>query len=110
MQLDKVITQLEKIQQNQVILYSAIQKSNQRISQIIDSTSYMASRLDDFYSNSLQLNSRAAELNTRIAELQQSSALTAYHAERTQKELAYMNRMDYLSGRNDDVFFNHPPV
>lgn len=56
-QLDKVITQLEKIQQNQFILYSAIQKSNQRNSQIIDSTSYMASRLDDFCSNSLQLNS-----------------------------------------------------
>lgn len=109
-QLDKVITQLEKIQQNQFILYSAIQKSNQRISQIIDSTSYMASRLDDFYSNSLQLNSQAAELTTRIAELQQNSALAAYHAERTQKELAYMSRMDYLSGRNDDVFFNHPPV
>ena len=59
---------------------------------------------------SSQLNENAAQLNTHIIELQKDSALTAYYVERTQKELAYMNRMDYLSGRNDDVFWNHPPV
>lgn len=109
-QLDQVITHLEKIQQNQFMLYSAIQNSNQRLSQIMDSTNHMASRLDDFYNGATPLNDQTAELNARIAELQASSTLTAYHAERTQKELAYMNRINYLSGRNDDVFFNHPPV
>lgn len=109
-QLDQVITHLERIEQNQFMLYSVIQRSNQWLGQIMDSTNRMTSRLEDFYSYSVQLNDQAAELNTRIAELQASSALTAYHAERTQKELAYMNRMDYLSGRNDDVFWNHPPV
>lgn len=109
-QLDQVIARLEQIQQNQFMLYSAIQNSNQRLSQIMDSTSRMASRLDDFYNGATPLNNQMAELNARIAELQASSALTAYHTERTQKELAYMNRMDYLAGRNDDVFFNHPPV
>lgn len=109
-QLDQVIKHLEQIQQNQFMLYSAIQNSNQRLSQIMDSTNRMTSRLDDFYNGSIQLNDQTAELNARIAELQASSALTAYYTERTQKELAYMNRMDYLSGQNDDVFFNHPPV
>lgn len=109
-QLDQVIAHLEQIQQNQFMLYSAIQNSNQRLSQIMDSTSRMASRLDDFYNGATPLNNQMAELNARIAELQASSALTAYHTERTQKELAYMNRINYLSGRNDDVFFNHPPV
>lgn len=109
-QLDQVIEHLGRIQQNQFMLYSAIQNSNQRLSQIMDSTNRLTSRLDDFYNSSIQLNDQTAEINARIAELQASSALTAYHTERTQKELAYMNRMDYLSGRNDDVFWNHPPV
>ena len=109
-QLDRVIKQLEQIKQNQFMLYSAIQSSNQCLSQIVDSTNHMASQLDDFYNGATPLNDQIAELNARIAELQARSALTAYHTERTQKELAYMNRMDYLSGRNDDVFWNHPPV
>lgn len=50
------------------------------------------------------------QMEAKLSELQASSALTAYQAERAQKELHYMNQMDYLSGRNDDVFFNLPPV
>ena len=50
------------------------------------------------------------KLQAQFANLQQSSALTAYQAERAQKELHYMNRMNYLSGKYDDVFFNLPPT
>lgn len=121
LQLDKVIAQLEQIGQNQFTLYSAVQECNQRLGLIMESIREMAVSLNDFYSssiqNSIQLNAHIAELNAQntqlnahVAELQEASALTAYHAERTQKELAYMNRMDYLTGRNDDVFWNHPPV
>ena len=121
LQLDKVIAQLEQIKQNQFMLYSAVQKCNQWLGLIMGEIRQMAVGLTDFYSSSIQnsirlnaqvaeLNSQNAQLNAHIAELQATSALTAYHTERTQKELAYMNRMDYLSGRNDDVFWNHPPV
>lgn len=116
-QLDEVIKKLEQIRLNQYTLYSAVQEANRRLSQICGSIGGMSARLDDFYNNSIQLSEQVAGLNTQnaelsahIIELQKTSELTAYHAERTQKELAYMNRMDYLSGRNDDVFFNHPPV
>lgn len=102
-QLDRIITQLDAIQQNQFMLYTAIQESNQKSAQILYSTSQMASSLQDF-------KGEVVNFNDHIAELQRASALTAYHTERAQKELAYMNRMNYLSGRNDDVFFNHPPV
>ena len=50
------------------------------------------------------------QTHTRIATLQKTSALTAYQTERAQKELSYINRMDYLSGRNDSVFWNQPPI
>lgn len=120
-QLDKVITNLEQIRENQFMLYSAVQEANRRLGQIAGSIRQMTADLVNFYSSSLysaaQLNAQFTEMNlqnaqltARIAELQKSSALTAYHAERTQKELAYMNRINYLSGKNDDVFWNHPPV
>lgn len=120
-QLDVVIAKLEEIKNNQFVLYSAVQQSNRLLSQIMGSIHQIVASLDDFYNSSLQssiqlnthiaeLNSQNAQLNARITELQETSALTAYHTERTQKELAYMNRMDYFAGRNDDVFFNHPPV
>lgn len=109
-QLDQVISHLEQIKQNQFMLYSAIQNTNQQLGQIMGSISDISASLNGLYNSTSQLNTNVTQLNARIAELQASSALTAYHAERMQKELAYMNRMDYLSGRNDDVFFNHPPV
>lgn len=109
-QLDLVVTNLEQIKRNQFMLYSAVQESNQRLNQIAGAIGDMSASLDGIYSSTFQINENAAQLNAHITELQKNSALTAYHAERAQKELAYMNRMDYLSGRNDDVFFNHPPV
>ena len=109
-QLDFIVANLEQIKRNQFMLYSAVQESNQRLSQITGAIGDMSASLDNIYNSTSQLNENAAQLNTHIIELQKDSALTAYYVERTQKELAYMNRMDYLSGRNDDVFWNHPPV
>lgn len=106
-QLDRVIANLEKIQQNQYMLYSAIQESNAQSARLLESTDRMAEQLQAMQSqNALQ----GEALTAQIKELQKSSELTAYHAERTQKELAYMNRMDYLTGRNDGPFRNTPPV
>lgn len=106
-QLDQVIEDLEMIQQNQFMLYSAIQESNAQTARLLESTDRMAEQLQVMQSqNALQ----GEALNAQIKELQKSSELTAYHAERTQKELAYMNRMDYLTGRNDGPFRNVPPT
>ena len=109
-QLDQIIKRLDVIRQNQFMLFSAIQSSNQVLGEILDSNSHIEAQLDSFYNHSAQLNSQIIELNTQIATLQKTSALTAYQTERAQKELSYMNRMDYLSGRNDSVFWNQPPI
>lgn len=109
-QLNQIIDRLDVIRQNQFMLFSAIQSSNQVLGEILDSNSRIEAQLDSFYNHSVQLNSQIIELNTQIATLQKTSALTAYQTERAQKELSYMNRMDYLSGRNDSVFWNQPPI
>lgn len=105
-QHDQIIAKLGAIQANQFMFYSAIQESNRQSAQILESTQRMADQLQGLGTH---LDSQSAEFQAQLADLQKSSALAAYQAERTQKELHYMNRMNYLSGKYDDVFFNLPP-
>ena len=107
--LDKIITKLDQIafklndiRNNQYILYSAIQETNQQISQIMKSTDYVMDRLQNF-------KGEKEELVAKISSIEKNSMLAAYQAERVQKELQYMNRMDYLTGKDDSVFYNVPP-
>lgn len=120
-QLDRVISMLERISQNQYVIYTAIQDANQQSAKILESTHQMTERLQEIQiqnqhiihgiqSNSLATEQQTAVLSQQITALQKTSALTAYQAERTQKELHYMNRMHYLSGKYDNVFFNLPPM
>lgn len=127
-QLDRVIQMLGTIQQNQYMVYSAIQDANRQSAKILEATYEMTNQLQSLHTSNqqmlggiqagIQMGIQAAEeqsvsmkqMEAKLSELQASSALTAYQAERAQKELHYMNQMDYLSGRNDDVFFNLPPV
>jgi len=101
-QLDSVIANLERVQKNQFMLYTAISESNQQIAHIVESTNHVAIGIQSFHGE-------VHELDRRIAELQKTSEITAYQEAQAQKELRYMNRMNYLSGRNDDVFWNVPP-
>ena len=127
-QLDRVITMLGRIQQSQYMIYSAIQDANRQSAKILESTYQMAGQLQALQTSNqrvmgdihadMQKGILAAErqsvamtqMTQQLSALQATSALTAYQAERTQKELHYMNRMNYLSGKNDDVFFNLPPM
>lgn len=101
-QLDLVIAKLDAIRNNQYMLYSVIQETNQQVSQILKSTNYVISNLQDFYG-------QAEELVARIVSVEKNSELAFYQAENMQKELHYMNRMNYLSGKYNNVFYNLPP-
>lgn len=101
-QLNQVITQLYAIRQNQYTLYTAIEDSNRQSAQILAATNQMASSMESFQGDVKQITGR-------IDDLQKTSEITAYCTERTQKELSYMNRMNYLTGRNDGPFQNIPP-
>lgn len=101
-QLDLIIKQLDVIRNNQYMLYSAIQETNQQVAQLLQSTKYVMDSLQSF-------QGQAEELTNRIASIEKNSMLSVYQAESVQKELQYMNRMDYLSGKYNNVFFNSPP-
>ncbi len=112
-QLDKVIAKLGSIQANQWSLYAAIQDGNRQIQTLTESVNRVAGNISALDSNISNLGRSISNgidrQNSRLSAIQKSSELTAYYAERNQKELEYMNRMDYLCGRNSDTFFNVPP-
>lgn len=97
--LDQVVQHLEAIQQNQHMLYSSIQEANRRSSAIIRSVDKLTSAVD----------THANKINSQLKEIKEADQVTAYCALQAKRELEYMNRMDYLSGRNDNVFINRPP-
>ena len=74
-----------------------IQLSNQRLVGAVQSSTQATEK-------------QTATIVQQIKTIQQSSAFTAYQGEQTQKELHYMNRMNYLSGKYDEIFFNQPPL
>lgn len=101
--LDLVITRLDVIQNNQYLLYSTIQETNHQIAGIIESTNNMIDSLNYF-------RGQAEEMNAKIASLEQNSALTAYQTQSIEKELHYMNRMNYFSGKYNHILYNSPPT
>ncbi len=105
-QLDYVVERLDSICQNQYMLYSVIQESNSRMRSILEATGCMARQMESIAD---QGERQSMALSQQMEKLQKSSAITAYQTERMQKELAYLNRMNYLAGRNDGTFFNLPP-
>lgn len=106
-QFDKAISLLGQIRQNQFMLYSAINESNNRISGLMTSVNNMSDKLKEM---ALQQGQNTSSLQASVAQLQKNSEIAVYQAERVQKELSYMNRMNYLSGRNSSTFFNLPPT
>ena len=102
LQLDTIIAKLDAIKDFQYTLYSAIQETNRQMAHILESTNCVIENLQDFHGET-------EKLIDRISSIESNSALASYQAENIQKELRYMNRMSFLSGKYDKVFNNFPP-
>lgn len=127
-QLDRVVEMLGRIQRSQYMVYSAIQDANRQSAKILESTYQMTDQLQAFQASNWKMLSgiqadmqrgilateqqsvTMTQMTQQLSALQATSALTAYQTERARTELHYMNRMNYLSGKNDEVFFNLPPM
>ncbi len=103
--LDIVIFRLEQIRSNQFVLYSEMTESNRRLSSLIHQFDRAASSIESFHGDFNMLTDY-------VSDLKNNSECTKYHAERIDKELAYLNRMNYLTGKNDGngILFNYPPT
>ena len=102
-QLDRILENLAAIRANQYTLYTCLQDTNQMMDALLKEESRMVDSLQG-------LGSQTATMNARLASLQRSSELTNYLAECNQRELHYMNRMNYLAGHYDNPYGNYAPV
>lgn len=125
LRLDQVIVNLEKIRQNQYMLYEAMQSVNANVSRLYGAVLTMndnikrgmeaiyerqGEQIDVLCQQGKIQDQQIAELNAQIAELQKTSEVTNYINERNQRELHYMNRMNYLAGHYDNPYGNYAPV
>lgn len=102
-QLDRVIMNLEAIRANQYMLYSCLQESNRKMNILLQEESRIADSMQEF-------GAQSYEMNRRLGELQHSSELANYLAECNNRQLSYMNRMNYLAGHYDNPYGNYSPV
>lgn len=105
--LDVVIEQLYRICDNQNMLYTVIVEANSETKNLVSMTGQL---IDNVYSLQECVDGNTRDLVSALNEQKKTSAITAYSTERAAKELSYMNRMNYLAGRNDGTIFNLPPV
>lgn len=101
--LDRILQNLAAIQANQYTLYSCLQDSNRKMDMLLQEENRMADGI-------LHLGTQASAVNARLESLQKSSELTNYLTECNQRELHYMNRMNYLAGHYDNPYGNYSPV
>ena len=102
-QLDKVIMNLEAIRANQYTLYSCLKESNRKMDMLLREENRIADSMQN-------LGIQSYEMNRRLGELQHSSELANYLAECNNRQLSYMNRMNYLAGHYDNPYGNYAPV
>lgn len=102
-QLDTILKELSAIRANQYMLYSCLQEANHKIDTLLQEEARMADAMQ-------ALGTQSYEMNQRLGELQRSSELANYLAECSQRELHYMNRMNYLAGHYDNPYGNYAPV
>lgn len=92
LQLDQVISKLDQIKQNQYMLYSAISQGNQIAHKIAQSTKEISEKLDS-------IQTQGEDYTQELHNLQATSRLATYNLERINKELHYMNRIQYYSAK-----------
>lgn len=103
LKLDEILQNLQQIKQNQNTLYKSIVITNSKLDDMDKDINNMSDRLDKISQNTSEMNSKADDLIKK-------SSISAYYAEQSNKQLEYMNRMNYFSGNyGPGSSFNTPP-
>ncbi len=90
--LGEISTKLDRIQQNQYSLYTAVSDCSVSINNLVFETQQSSIRISN------AVTQASGNLSSQLNQLQQTSAITAYQTTRTQQELAYLSKMLFFSG------------
>lgn len=104
LRLNQILQHLDAIQANQYMLYNAIQEGNQKLNNIISNINQI--------SEQICRKGISLEDSRKLDSLLKNSELTAYNTGCIEKELYYMNRMNYFAGKYDGagIFLRRPPM
>lgn len=116
-QLDEVIENLHIIQNNQIKLYDEMCGISQKIDKLQSSMDAIATQLDyvimglgAIYEQGAEQIEQLAIIRSQTEKLLESSELNNYLVECNNRQLNYMNRMNYLAGNYDNPYGNYSPV
>lgn len=98
MELKEINENLNKIKASQYSLYCAVAGSQEMLSELNATMKMIADE--------------GEKGNRNVEKLIEESRISNYYAQQTQRELSYLNNMQYLSGNYDIVnpFFRTPPT
>ena len=116
-QLDIVIENLEEIRNNQNKLYSEMLKANNALRSIRASIGRMEGQISGIlagmgaiYMQGKFQNEQLSLIRAQTEKLLESSELNAYLNACNNRQLSYMNRMNYLAGHYDNPYGSYTPV
>lgn len=105
--IDRINANLEKIRQNQFLLYTQLRKANRHIDELVYETRALS---DSMKSIDERIARNAVEMRGKLEELAHNSAITRYTAQQSQDELHYMNQLGYHVYTESGGSFKSPPM
>ena len=91
LKLDDILANLQQIKYNQGTIYKSIEMANNKLDSIHSDIDSLSGRLE-------RISENTSALNRQAGELVKTSSLNAYYQAQANKQLEYMNRMNYFSG------------
>ena len=91
LKLDDILANLQQIKYNQGTIYKSIEMANNKLDSINSDIDSLSGRLE-------RISENTSALNRQAGELVKTSSLNAYYQAQANKQLEYMNRMNYFSG------------
>ena len=108
--MDVIAAKLDSIQGTQYMLYNAVQEGNRRTAELLESVSGDIREMGRETAERIgALEDSTAAIAAAGRNIAENGRIAAYNAERSAKELEYLNRMHYQLGDYDGVWNNERP-
>lgn len=103
---DRIVNRLDTISHQLTVINNSIAQLGMNI---ITSQKEIDRRINSLVASSESLVNSIQDGNANLQRIAEQSEINNYTSKRIEEEIHYMNRMNYLCGRNDGPYRNVPP-
>lgn len=103
---DRIVNRLDTISHQLTVINNSIAQLGMSI---ITSQKEIDRRINSLVASSESLVNSIQDGNANLQRIAEQSEINNYTSKRIEEEIHYMNRMNYLCGRNDGPYHNVPP-